>query len=237
MLKERLRLLPNIFKPADQQIKDISDLLASFGLEGQKHVNQVQNLNEATDEILKIIRESEDNNQSPLGHIFCDFDGVIRPRLVMRNFSLKEKKLTVRALKSLIKNVHSFTLWSSRIVVNTDNHQGIAAFLTNHLIEGNNALSRFPFFTNRSLRRLFNYLQDINPNCDIEFNIGPEKLTGQDPFIEKALNILNQGQSLFIISSSFVDRMRIKKLVELCQQNNSNLLNHLYYFDTGRMIY
>ena len=155
----------------------------------------------------------------------------------MINFPSKKETSTLWDLEKLVKNVRSFTLWSSRIVVNTDNHQGIAAFLTNHLIEGNNALSRFPFFTNRSLRRFFNFLQNINSKCDIEFNIGPGKLTGQDPFIEKALNILEQGKPLFIIGSSLFDRRRIRKLVELCQQNNSNLLKHLYYFDTGRMIY
>lgn len=248
MSEKSFRLPTTIFFP-NKQINALKIQLELLNLGDQ--IIQVEDFADAIKRIFEILdsyKKQADKNQPseqnlPSVNVFCDFDGVIRPRLLQSPFN--ERLKNILALRKLVKEINSLTLWSSRIFVNIDkddpqydknDFKKRIDRLISFFIDNSGAVSRFPFFTQRSKRRLSNFFKKINSDCHTKFNIGPEKITGKDLFIEKALNILNQNQFLFIIGSSFFDRKRVETLIRLCQQKNI-YLSRFYYFDTGKVIF
>ncbi|MCX8008417.1 MAG: hypothetical protein N3A54_01800 [Patescibacteria group bacterium] len=146
--------------------------------------------------------------------VWSDFDGVVNH--LFKNDSDPYKWF---ALRRIVEHARNFYFFSMRFYTSMDLHI-------------------IPFFSKRLQERIKNVMNRSNPECNVEFYLGFDKIFDQRVFESLSSQVhdaLDEGVPVFFIGSSVFDRLRWMRIVGFLLDNAKTDLSLLRYYDTGRI--
>ena len=167
-------------------------------------------------------------------HTFLDFDMVLSHPF--QRTSRRDRILRVATLRRIAERSDALTFNTSRFNPSEKNpiwKYGLkSVFDKKHT--GHKPISMFPFLSEPSQRRLATLVHAVNPVCDVDFQVGIEKMTKPEIFANRVHDLLVDGTEVAIVGSSKFDRRGVGMVRQLAQErgNEAHLAN-LHYFDTG----
>ena len=205
-----------LFSP-QKGIENLRQLYTRNDYEKANHIQSIKSLNEILDSPAFM-------NEKAI-YVICDLDGVVINSFPFpqndKNFS------SFRALSEICRKAESFVLWSNRKPVADESRIG-------RLTQGNLAISRTPFITERSIKRASRKKGLLRGLHKQKLEFGWEKMWGNGRFATYAEKALAKDGILIVIGSSFFDRRSVKQFLD---QANPDTLDRFYYYDTGRILY
>lgn len=174
-------------------------------------------------------------SQQPL-HVFLDFDGVVN--LPFQRYPSEEGVRRMIALRRVIESTNALTFFTSRFSPNPESviwKNGLQHFFERSPQEGR-PLSKFPFLTDASQKRLINFARRVNLDCVVDFSLGPNKIFRPGIFASRTIELLQEGKDVTVIGSGLFDRQAVATLITMLNDNNAPIASpSLHYFDTSHV--
>jgi len=141
---------------------------------------------------------------------FADLDGVFLE--YGKNDCVEKNIERFRALTKIAKVSEEIVLWSGRT------ESDMFAFM--------------PFIERSKIIKIKKLINIANPNCQVSFDFGIQKLLSASKMRERVEKIISQDKNVVVIGSSFFDRKSVAKIADNIGEKRKNL----FYFDTGHWI-
>lgn len=143
-------------------------------------------------------------------------------------FIINGNVLETEAIEKISEKSESLIINSARILIRGE------------YANKKNNITVFPFFSESFSCHLEDIVTRANPDCNFRANVGLGKLSdclkGKESLFSKFIfDSLGDGKKVVIGGSSFFDRNRVKKIVDVARDKKVSLDN-MFFFDTGRII-
>lgn len=166
--------------------------------------------------------------------VFLDFDGVIAIP-----FTHGDQAKRLETVKHIAQRADSVTIWSGRFAPQTEHilwRRGVGRIFEDKSSDPTH-LSEFPFLTTSSQDKLTQLMQTINPECEVKFILGREKLAKNTTFVQRTMDSLTDGHTVAVVGSSVFDIVGMKKVIKFMRETDQEyLFDQLYYFHTDYVL-